>query len=176
MNQYIYYSKYRNHEFNYWRDYFLRTNAADFTVTTAPSSPIAVGGSTTFVVTFNPSINGIKDANISIVNNDSNENPYNFPLQGTGVQAFFDSDGDGVYDNVDIDDDNDGIRDITEEANCNNCQWSKINYKFLNETFGTGTIRTTINTTYDATTTYCYEDGIVGPNTRCMSKPIYLNT
>lgn len=82
----------------------------------------------------------------------------------TGTQTFFDSDGDSIFDNTDIDDDNDGIKDNIEEANCENSNGHKVNYKFLNETFGTGT-RTTINTTYDATTTYCYEDGIAGVNT-----------
>ncbi len=144
---------------------FSGTNAADFSVTTAPGATVSSGGSTTFIITFNPATNGVKTANISITNNDSNENPYNFSIQATSIQAFFDSDGDGIYDNVDIDDDNDGIRDTTEESNCNGVNGHKVNYKFLNETFGTGTIKTTINTTYDATTTYCYEDGIVGANT-----------
>ncbi|MDD5150016.1 MAG: choice-of-anchor D domain-containing protein [Flavobacterium sp.] len=132
-------------------------NASDFTLTTAPSSSIVGGSSSTFVVTFNPNISGTKTASISIVNNDSDENPYTFDLTGIGIQTFFDSDGDGVFDNVDIDDDNDGILDITEETNCNNSNGHKVNYKFLNETFGTGT-RTTINTTYDAYTSYCFQD------------------
>lgn len=76
------------------------------------------------------------------------------------IQDFYDSDGDGVYDDVDIDDDNDGILDSDEELSCKNSAISTyVNYKFLNETFGTGTNRTTINTTYDAQTSYCYEDG-----------------
>ena len=141
---------------------FSGTDAANFTVTTAPSSSVAAGSSTTFVVTFNPTATGIKTAAISIVNNDSglNKNPYNFSLQGTGTTAFFDSDGDGIFDNVDIDDDNDGILDTSEENYCNLLNGSKVNYKFLNETFGEGTTRTTINTTYgSATTTYTYEGG-----------------
>jgi hypothetical protein len=52
-------------------------------------------------------------------NNDSNENPYDFLIQGTGIQTFFDSDGDGAFDNFDIDDDNDGIR-CYREANAAN--------------------------------------------------------
>ncbi len=34
--------------------------------------------------------------------------------------AFFDSDGDGIMDDIDIDDDNDGIRDVDEENFCRN--------------------------------------------------------
>jgi len=62
------------------------TNAADFTVTSAPTSPVASGGgSTTFQITFNPSAGGIRTASISIVNNDPDEDPYNFSIQGTGT-------------------------------------------------------------------------------------------
>ena len=80
-------------------------------------------------------------------------------------KTFFDSDGDGILDNVDIDDDNDGIEDGTEEIACNiSSTATTANYKFLNETFGAGD-RTTINTTYDAITTYCYENGTVSTST-----------
>ena len=40
-----------------------------------------------------------------------------FNTQNT-EEVFFDSDGDGVFDNVDIDDDNDGIKDTDEENYC----------------------------------------------------------
>jgi len=63
------------------------TNAADFTVTANPSNSIAASGSTTFQVTFDPSSDGVKTATISIANNDSNENPYTFDIQGTGISA-----------------------------------------------------------------------------------------
>ncbi|MFN3967857.1 LamG-like jellyroll fold domain-containing protein [Flavobacterium sp.] len=63
-------------------------NAADFTVTTLPSSSVAGGSSTTFVVTFNPSTNGLKSATVSIVNGDSDENPYNFSIQGNGFTTL----------------------------------------------------------------------------------------
>ncbi|MCF6180613.1 choice-of-anchor D domain-containing protein [Lutibacter sp.] len=58
---------------------------ATFTVLTQPSSTSIIGGnSLTFVVRFAPTVNGTVTANISIANNDSNENPYNFTIQGTG--------------------------------------------------------------------------------------------
>ncbi|RYZ52286.1 MAG: choice-of-anchor D domain-containing protein, partial [Sphingobacteriales bacterium] len=60
------------------------TNSSDFTVTTLPGSNVAANGSTTFVVSFDPSASGLRTASISIVNDDSNENPYDFALQGTG--------------------------------------------------------------------------------------------
>lgn len=62
-------------------------NAADFTVTAIPSNSIAASGNTTFQVTFDPSADGLRTATISIANNDSNENPYTFAIQGNGISA-----------------------------------------------------------------------------------------
>ena len=59
--------------------------AADFTVTSAPAATVAIGGSTTFQVTFDPSAVGTRNATISIVNDDSNENPYDFSITGNGT-------------------------------------------------------------------------------------------
>ncbi|MEM0578396.1 choice-of-anchor D domain-containing protein, partial [Flavobacterium polysaccharolyticum] len=59
-------------------------NATDFTVTTQPISPVAPNGVTTFIVSFNPSAAGLRTATVSIASNDSNNNPYNFSIQGTG--------------------------------------------------------------------------------------------
>jgi hypothetical protein len=61
------------------------SNAADFSVTLLPNSPVASAGSTTFEVTFDPSANGLRTATISIANDDLDENPYNFEIQGSGV-------------------------------------------------------------------------------------------
>jgi hypothetical protein len=60
------------------------THAADFVVTTQPQSPIAAGGSTSFTVTFDPGAEGLRSAAIRIGNDDSDENPYGFSVQGTG--------------------------------------------------------------------------------------------
>ncbi|MDO7173638.1 LamG-like jellyroll fold domain-containing protein [Mariniflexile sp. AS56] len=52
------------------------------------------------------------------------------------LKLFFDSDNDGVNDDVDIDDDNDGIPDAIEETNCRLASGaSKTDYKFISETF-----------------------------------------
>jgi hypothetical protein len=61
------------------------TNPGDFSVTTPPSSSIAAAGSTTFQITFNPSAGGTRSATVSIANNDDNENPYNFSIQGSAI-------------------------------------------------------------------------------------------
>lgn len=63
-------------------------NAADFSVTMQPTSPVANGCSqTTFTVRFDPSAAGLRSATISIDNDDTDENPYNFAIQGTGNDA-----------------------------------------------------------------------------------------
>uniref|UniRef100_UPI00286B6B62 choice-of-anchor D domain-containing protein n=1 Tax=Flavobacterium sp. TaxID=239 RepID=UPI00286B6B62 len=148
--------------------------SADFVVIATPSTPITSLNTTTFKIQFNPSSLGLKTAVVSIASNDSDENPYTFTIQGTGIQTFFDSDGDVVYDNIDIDDDNDGIKDLTEEVNCNNSNGTKVDYKFLYETFGTG-VRTTINTTYAATTTYGYQDAVTPTNVEGSGLSLDLN-
>jgi len=60
-------------------------NAADFSVTVQPSSPVAASGNTTFTVHFDPSATGLRSATISIANDDADENPYDFVIQGTGT-------------------------------------------------------------------------------------------
>jgi uncharacterized delta-60 repeat protein len=62
-------------------------SAADFTVTALPASPVAPASPTTFEVTFDPSGAGLRTATLSIDNNDPDENPYNFTIQGTGNPA-----------------------------------------------------------------------------------------
>jgi large repetitive protein len=59
--------------------------AGDFSVVTLPATPIAPGTSITFQVRFDPSGVGTQAANVTIANNDSDENPYNFAIQGQGV-------------------------------------------------------------------------------------------
>lgn len=59
-------------------------NAADFTVTTQPNSPVAPSGSATFTITFDPSAADTRTATVSIANDDTNENPYTFAIQGQG--------------------------------------------------------------------------------------------
>ncbi|MGX7668799.1 choice-of-anchor D domain-containing protein [Flavobacterium pedocola] len=63
-------------------------NAADFSVSVVPTTPVAaVTGTTTFEITFQPSALGLRSAALSIANNDSDENPYNFNIQGTGISC-----------------------------------------------------------------------------------------
>ena len=64
-------------------------NQADFTVTTNPVAPVSgPTGTTTFTVQFAPSASGAETAAIHIANNDSNENPFNITLTGTGTTPY----------------------------------------------------------------------------------------
>lgn len=63
------------------------TDAADFIVTSQPAGTVAVGNSTTFQVQFNPSGSGVRSATLSFSNNDGDENPFTFAVQGTGAAA-----------------------------------------------------------------------------------------
>ena len=64
------------------------TNAADFALTVDAATTVASGGgTTTFTITFDPSAAGLRSATVSIANDDADENPYNFSIQGTGTVA-----------------------------------------------------------------------------------------
>ncbi|HWS87865.1 MAG TPA: choice-of-anchor Q domain-containing protein [Pyrinomonadaceae bacterium] len=59
-------------------------NASDFAVTSPPASSVAPGGGTTaLTIRFSPSASGLRTATVSIGNDDADENPYNFSIQGT---------------------------------------------------------------------------------------------
>jgi hypothetical protein len=91
-------------------------NASDFTITANPSTLIIpAGGNTSFTVRFSTNTAGQRNAIVLITNEDYDENPYQFHINGYGDK---DSDGDGISDYTDIDDDNDGIIDTVE---CNTC-------------------------------------------------------
>lgn len=60
------------------------THAGDFSVIQPPTT-IAAGANTTFRITFTPSITGVRGpVDVTIANDDADENPYNFRIQGTG--------------------------------------------------------------------------------------------
>lgn len=62
-------------------------NATDFSVTQLPSSSLNMGTSTTFQITFDPQADGIRTATLTLSNNDTDENPYAFNVQGTGTSG-----------------------------------------------------------------------------------------
>ncbi len=60
-------------------------NASDFTFTDITRNEIGVAMESYFHIQFNPSAPGVRRAIISIPNNDPDENPYDFAIQGTGL-------------------------------------------------------------------------------------------
>jgi hypothetical protein len=81
-------------------------NSTDFSVVYQPSTTVTSETLTVFQIKFDPRAQGIRTANVTISNNDSNENPYNFTIRGNGVvpgaqtfgTKFNDLDGDGQQD------------------------------------------------------------------------------
>ena len=60
-------------------------DAADFSVTTQPTTPINGGSSTTFTIEFNPVAAGLRSSIVIITHNDLPENPFVFTINGTGT-------------------------------------------------------------------------------------------
>lgn len=59
-------------------------HASDFTILSLPSSTIPAASTSTLVIQFDPSALGLRTAQVNIPNNDSDENPYTFAIQGLG--------------------------------------------------------------------------------------------
>jgi trimeric autotransporter adhesin len=62
-------------------------NAGSFTLTTPPPTSIASGGTANIVFTFAPTSPGVHNATFTIYNSDTNENPYNFNIQGSATDS-----------------------------------------------------------------------------------------
>lgn len=68
----------------------------DFTITQPASGTITPSGFIDFQITFSPLGAGIRTAIISIANNDSDENPYTFLVQGNGLAPLISVSGNGL--------------------------------------------------------------------------------
>lgn len=60
-------------------------DAADFFMSGAPSTPVAPGASTTLQITFDPSVEGLRSATVTVNSNDIDSPAYTFAVQGTGT-------------------------------------------------------------------------------------------
>ncbi|OGV73160.1 MAG: hypothetical protein A3K18_01655, partial [Lentisphaerae bacterium RIFOXYA12_64_32] len=58
-----------------------------FSVTAPPEAFVNAGSSTTFTITYAPTASGLDQATVSIPNNDTDENPFTFAIQGQGGEA-----------------------------------------------------------------------------------------
>lgn len=61
------------------------TNITSVTVTTQPTTPIAGGGSSNFVINVVPTAAGAYDFTVSIASEDFDENPYDFTVSGVAI-------------------------------------------------------------------------------------------
>ena len=61
------------------------SDAAMFTVTIQPTSPVNLSSSATFTIVFTPASAGMKNATLSIASDDADEDPYTIGLRGTGI-------------------------------------------------------------------------------------------
>ncbi|OBQ55055.1 choice-of-anchor D domain-containing protein [Tamlana sp. s12] len=147
----------------------VTSGSAEFSIVSSPgNSTIMAGNSAPLEITFLSATENTFNGEITIESNDSNISTGDFilNLQAEVKRIYFDSDGDGVYDDVDEDDDNDGILDADEQGACASgghilAGATSASYKLLNETFGTGTDRSSsLSNLYNASTTYRNEDGI----------------
>ena len=64
------------------------SGSSSFTLQVQPSTPLLVGGSTTFGVVFDPASTGLHRATVNIANDDLDEGPFSFTLEGTGVPTL----------------------------------------------------------------------------------------
>jgi hypothetical protein len=61
--------------------------AGDFVVTTPPPATVPAGGTASFTIRFDPATTGLRAATVSVGNDDPDENPYQFAVQGAGFAA-----------------------------------------------------------------------------------------
>jgi len=112
-------------------------NGTDFTVVTLPASTVAPGGSTTFSIRFIPSAIGVRNATVSFITNDADENPFNFSIRGiggTGVNPEISIEGNGIV--IEAGDSGPITNDGTDYGNVNT--GSNVTRTFTIKNTGTG--------------------------------------
>ena len=72
------------------------THAAEFVVISMPNTSIPAGGSSSFQIGFAPTGTGIRTATVSIANDDPDENPYDFAIQGNAGEPEIEVRGNSV--------------------------------------------------------------------------------
>lgn len=124
-------------------------NAADFSVTTIPSATIGASGSTTFVIRFAPTTTGVKNATLTIANNDSDENPYDFSIRGTGIVGSPEINIQGNSTTIVDGDTTPSLADDTDFGSINVASGTNPNV-FTIQNLGTGTLNLTGSSPYVA--------------------------
>jgi autotransporter-associated beta strand protein len=97
------------------------TNAADFTVTALPTTPVTSGGgTTTFTVQFAPGASGARNAVLTIANDDSDESTFTIIVSGTGQTPYEAWAGGVLFDaDANVDGVNNGLAFLLGAANPN---------------------------------------------------------
>ncbi|MBU0678879.1 MAG: choice-of-anchor D domain-containing protein, partial [Verrucomicrobia bacterium] len=75
---------------------FSGSGASAFSLQGSVTTNIGAGAATTFTIRFSPGASGVATATVSIANNDSDENPYTFTIQGRGAKSIDGDDGDWI--------------------------------------------------------------------------------
>lgn len=98
---------------------FTGVNASEFSLVTPPTFPLTISanGTQTVTVQFAPAIDGARTAKMVIANNDFNERPYDFVLQGLGVSPEINVQGNSI---------NIANNDVTPGA-ANNTDFGNVN-------------------------------------------------
>lgn len=76
---------------------FSGPQASAFSVLVAPPSLVAPVSSATFQIKFDPSITGLSKAALNLNNEDADEHPFVFVLQGTGINPDIEVSGNGAF-------------------------------------------------------------------------------
>ncbi|MFO7891109.1 MAG: choice-of-anchor D domain-containing protein, partial [bacterium] len=118
------------------------THQSDFTVTSRPDSIIKAGKTSNFTVQFKPSGSGTRVARLNIINNDMDENPYDFTIQGTGIsnEPEIDILGNGI--SISDDDYSPSINDDTDFGDCNVASGT-ISHTFTIKNYGNADLNLT---------------------------------
>lgn len=61
--------------------------AEDFSITEVPPASLPANASRRLTIAFKPTALGLRSATVTIANNDADENPYDFVIQGTGITS-----------------------------------------------------------------------------------------
>ena len=128
------------------------TNATDFVLGALPTFPVSLAqnATQTFSVTFNPSATANRTATINIANNDGDENPYIFTIQGNGTVEtelpVLTAKAD-VTRNIDVVSCSFTNTDIPDGSATDNCTVASYSYVLTGAT--TGTVSTLANQAFN---------------------------
>jgi len=132
-----------------------------FTLDTDAAATVSAAGTTTFKVTFTPNTCGAFSGTISIANDDTDENPYNFAITGTGTDNV------APVANVST------LSDITAECSVTTLTAPTATDNCAGTITGTNNATLPINTQGTTVVTWTYNDG--NGNTSTQNQNIIID-